>query len=75
MKIRLHAELAEVGPDLVKMWVTDLGSMLYRDEGASGGVRAQHLSTSDFFVSDDCPADYQINLRDANVELCIIRNY
>ncbi len=72
MKIRLHAELAEVRPDLVKMWVTDLGSMLYRDEGASGGVRTRHLSISNFFVSDNCPADYQVNLRDANVELGII---
>jgi hypothetical protein len=30
------AELAGVRPDLVRMWVADLGSMLYRDEGAGG---------------------------------------
>ena len=64
------AELT-VRPDLVKMWVTDLGSMLYRDEGAGGGIRVQHLSISDFFVSDDCPSDYQINLQDVHVELGI----
>ena len=65
------AELAGVRPDLVKMWVADLGSMLYRDGGASGGIRVRHLSIADFFVSDDCHRDYQVNLRDANVELGI----
>jgi hypothetical protein len=65
------AELAGVRPDLVKMWVTDLGSMLYRDEGASGGICVRHLSISDFFVSEDYQGDYHVNLRDANVELGI----
>jgi hypothetical protein len=65
------AELAGVRSDLVKMWVADLSSMLYRDEGASGGIRVRHLSISDFFVSDDCHRDYQVNLGDANVELGI----
>jgi len=64
-------ELAGVNLDLVKMWVEDLGSMLYRDEGASGGIRVRHLSISDFFVSDYSQGDYQINLRDANVKLGI----
>ncbi len=40
------AELAGVRPDLVKMWVAELGSMLYRDEGANGGIRVRHLSLS-----------------------------
>jgi len=65
------AELAGVRPDVVKMWVEDLGPMLDRDEGASGGIRFRHSSISDFFVSDDCQADYQVNLRDANMELGI----
>ena len=65
------AELAGVRLDLVKMWVANLSSMLYRDEGASEGVRVRHLSISDFFLSDDCQADYQVNLRDANVGLGI----
>ncbi len=34
------AELAGVRHNLVKMWVADLSSMLYRDEGADGGIRA-----------------------------------
>jgi len=65
------AELAGVRPDVVKMWVEDLSSMFYRDEGASGALRFRHLSISDFFVSNDCQGDYQVNLRDANMELGI----
>ena len=63
------AELAGVRPNLVKKWVNDLSSLLYRDEAANGGVRVRHLSISDFFLSGDCI--YQINLEDANVELGI----
>jgi hypothetical protein len=65
------AELAEVRANLVKMWVDDLSSLLYRDEGTNGGVRVRHLSISEFLVSGDCPCDYRINLRDANVQLGI----
>jgi len=65
------AELAGVRPDVVKLWVDDLGSMFYRDEGASGGIRVRHLSISDFFVSDYCQVDYRVNLREANVKLGI----
>ena len=65
------AELAGVRPDVVKMWVDDLGSMFHRDEGASGGIRVRHLTISDFFVSNGCQADYKVNLRDANVDLGI----
>jgi hypothetical protein len=46
------AELAGVRPNLVKKWVDDLSSLLYRDEGANGGIRVRHLSISDFFISD-----------------------
>ena len=63
------AELAGVRPDVVRIWVEDLGSMFYRDEGASGGIRVRHLSISEFFVSDNCPGDYQVNPRGANAEL------
>jgi hypothetical protein len=63
------AELAGIEPTLVEMWVDDLSSLLYRDEGTNGGIRVQHLSISDFLVSNDCP--YQINCQDANVQLGI----
>jgi len=44
------AELAGVNLDLVKMWVEDLGSLFYRDEGAGGGIRVRHLSISDSMI-------------------------
>jgi hypothetical protein len=63
------AELAGVNPNLVKKWVDDLSSLLYREEGTNGGIRVRHLSISEFFVSDDCPCDYQIYPQYANVLL------
>jgi len=63
------AELAGVKPNLVEMWVDDLSSLLYRDEGTNGGIRVRHLSVADFFVCDDCPLDYKIDRQDANVQL------
>ena len=63
------AELAGVKPNLVKKWVNDLSSLLYRDEAANGGIRVRHLSISDFFFSDRC--DYQVVPRDTNMELGI----
>jgi len=63
------AELAGVRPNLVKKWVNALSSLLYRDEAVNGGVRVRHLSISDFFVSDHC--SHQVNLEDANVRLGI----
>ena len=65
------AELAGVRPDVVKIWVEDLGSMFYRDEGASGGIRVRHMSILDFFVSNGSQGDYQVNLRGAHCELGI----
>jgi len=63
------ARMAGVKPNLVKKWVNELSSLLYRDEGANGGIRVRHLSISDFFVNDSCHSDYQVNLQDANVQL------
>ena len=63
------AELAAVSLDLVRMWVTDLDSILYRDRDANEGIRVRHSSVADFFLSDH--SDYHVELRDANVELGI----
>ena len=63
------AELAGVKPNLVKKWVDALSSLLYRDEGANRGIRVRHLSVYDFFVSNRC--DYQVNLQDADLNLGI----
>jgi hypothetical protein len=65
------AELAGVRDNLVRMWMAALGALLYRDEGANGGIRIRHLSVSDFFVSNDCPGDYRVSLHNANVQLGI----
>ena len=61
------AELAGVKPNLVKKWVDALSSLLYRDEVANRGICVRHLSVYDFFLSDHC--DYQVNLRDEDVQL------
>jgi len=60
------AELAGVKPSLVETMVDSLSSLLYRDEGANGGVRVRHLSISEFFLSDRC--SYQVNLREAHAQ-------
>ena len=61
------AELAGVRLNLVKKWVNYLSSLLYRDEASNGGIRVRHLSISDFFVSNHCA--YQVNLEAANEHL------
>ena len=63
------AELAGVKLNLVRKWVNDLSSLLYRDGEANGGIRVRHLSISEFFVSHHCA--YQVILQDANVQLGI----
>ena len=63
------AELAGVKPNLIKKWVDALSSLLYRDEAANNGIRVRHLSVYDFFLNNCC--DYQVNLRDADVQLGI----
>ena len=65
------AELAGVEPYLVKKWVDDLSSLLYRDEGANRVVRIRHLSISDFFLSDECHSDYRVNCNEVNTLLGI----
>jgi len=64
-------ELAGVRVNLVKKWMDDLSSLLYRDKDANGGIRVRHLSISEFFIGDDCHSDYQVNLQDTNVQLSI----
>ena len=63
------ATLAGVEARLVERWVDDLSSLLYRDEGANGGIRVRHLSISDFFINEYC--DYKVDLQDAHAQLGI----
>jgi hypothetical protein len=65
------ADLAGVKPNIVRKWVNDLSSLLYRDESANGEIHVRHVSISDFFISDSCHCDYQVNFRDANLHLGI----
>ena len=63
------AKLAGVKLNLVRKWLNDLSSLLYRDEASNGGIRVRHLSISDFFVSEHCV--YQVNLETVNMQLGI----
>ena len=63
------ANLAGVETNLVREWVDALSSLFYRDEAANRGIRVRHSSVDDFFVSDGC--QYQVNVQDANVKLGI----
>ena len=64
------AKLARVKLNVVKKWVDDLSPLLYRDEGANGGIRVRHLSIYDFFISDYY--DHQIDLQNAHAQLGIV---
>ena len=63
------AELVGVKPYLVKTWVNTISSLLCRDEAANRGIRVRHLSVYDFFLSKSY--EYQVNVRDADVQLGI----
>ena len=71
LRVETIAELTGVRLNFMKKWITNLGSLLYQDEGVNCGIRVRHLSISDFFLSDDCPGDYHVDLRNANMELGI----
>ena len=65
------AELAGVRPNLVKKWVDDLSSLVHEDKGVNEGIHVRHLSISDFFISDECPREYHVDPRNANIQLGI----
>ena len=65
------AALAGIDTSIVETWVDALSSLLYRDKSVDGVIRIRHLSISDFFLSGDCPRDYRISPKGANVELGI----
>jgi NACHT domain len=65
------AELARVKPNLVKKWLDNLSSLLYRDEAANREIRVRNRTISDFFVSTTCHPNYQVSLDDANMQLGI----
>jgi len=54
---------------IVKAWVDDLGSILYRDETREGAIRVRHLSMIEFLEGTSCPENLRINRKQANTEL------
>ena len=69
LRTETMAELVGVRPEMVRKWVDDLHSLLYRDEGANGAIRVRHSSISEFFISEECPYDYRVNPKQANIQL------
>lgn len=62
------ATLAGLKPHVVRTWVDRLNSLLYRDGNASGGIRARHLSIINFLTGLECPKDFQVDIKQANLD-------
>jgi len=65
------AELAGVNISQINTWVDELSSLLYREKGDYVAIRIRHLSIFDFFLSGDCPSDFQVNTGDSNGQLSV----
>jgi NACHT domain len=70
------AELIDLEPQVVREWVDELSSLLYRDDSEKGGIRVRHLSILEFLSGPNCPTEFQVDLKLANSELaaCCLRN-
>jgi hypothetical protein len=70
------AELMNLEPQIVREWVGELSSLLYRDTSEKGGIRVRHLSILEFLTGPECPAEFRVDLKLANSELaaCCLRN-
>ena len=63
------ASLIGLESRIVSSWVDDLSSLLYRDASQKGGIRVRHLSVLEFLVGPTCPAEFRVDLGQANAEL------
>ncbi|KIM28349.1 hypothetical protein M408DRAFT_140228, partial [Serendipita vermifera MAFF 305830] len=63
------AQLVGEKPHVVKAWVDDLGSVLYRDESQNGGIRVRHLTILEFLTGPSCPSELRVDLGQANQDL------
>jgi hypothetical protein len=63
------AELLSLEPRVVRSWVDELGSLLYRDQSKKGGVHVRHLSILEFLVGPSCPAAFRVDTELANAEI------
>jgi NACHT domain len=63
------AELIGLKSRVVRSWVDELSSLLYRDHSNKGGIRVRHLSILEFLVGSRCPAEFRVDLNLINAEL------
>jgi NACHT domain len=63
------AELMSIELRVVRSWVDELSSLLYRGHSKKGGVRVRHLSILEFLVGPGCPAAFRVDMGLANAEL------
>jgi NACHT domain len=63
------ASLIGLEPRVISSWVNGLSSLLYRDMSDNGAVRARHLSVIEFLMSPTCPAEFRVNVQEANGQL------
>jgi hypothetical protein len=69
------ASLIGLEPRVISSWVDSLSSLLYRDASQNGAIRARHLSVIEFLTGPACPAEFRIDVQQANAQLghrCII---
>ncbi|KAG8792126.1 hypothetical protein FRC16_000151, partial [Serendipita sp. 398] len=60
------AQLSGLPTNIVFTLVNKLGSILYRDARASGGIRVRHLSAIDFLTSSTTPEDLKVDTKQAH---------
>jgi hypothetical protein len=46
-----------------------LSSLFYRDKSMNGGIRVRHLSILEFLTGSSCPAQYRIDIEQANMKV------
>jgi hypothetical protein len=73
---RTLADLMSMETQVIREWVDELSSLVYRDASENGGIRVRHLSILEFLVGPSCPPEFRVDLELANSELavCCLRN-
>lgn len=62
------AILTRLQTSTVQTLVDRLSSLLYRDNKAKDGIRVRHISIIDFLTGLNCPPEFQVNIREANLD-------
>jgi hypothetical protein len=63
------AELIDLEVPTVLSWVDELSSLLYQDGDEKSGIRVRHLSVLEFLVGSNCPREFRVDQKIANLEL------